>query len=113
MTLGGMEFDKMVENSTGMGSITKIATYRIFEKAPVYEPLFCAQPLLYLLTYVSVYYSWSQSQPKSFVDRVKSALSSYLTSDTQFRTEISKMHKRIITDKFGYRILTANSILNF
>ena len=113
MTLGGMEFDKMIDNSTGMGAISKIATYRIYEEVPVYEPLFCAQPLFYLLTYVSAYYSWLQSQSKSFVDRVKSSLSSYLTSDTQFRIEISKMHKRIITDKFGYRILTANSIFNF
>ena len=113
ITLGGMEFDQMVDNSTGMGTITKIATYRIYEEAPAYEPLFCAQPLLYLLTYVSAYYSWLQSQPKGFMDKVKSVFSSYLTADSQFRTEISKMHKRIITDKFGYRILTTNSIFNF
>lgn len=113
ITLGGMEFDKMVSNSTGMGTVTKIATYRIYEEAPSYEPLFCSQPLFYLLTYVSAYYSWLQSQPKSFIDRVKNAFTSYLTADAQFRTEISKMHKRIITDKFGYRILTTNSIFNF
>lgn len=113
ITLGGMEFDKMEDNTTGMGSVSKIATYRIYEDAPVYEPLFCSQPLFYLLTYVSSYYAYQQAQPKGFIDRLKDTLNSYLTADTKFRNEIGMMHKRIVKDKFGYRVMTTNSIFNF
>lgn len=113
LTLGGMEFDHMKENTSGMGAISKIATYRIYEKSPKYEPLFCAQPLYYLLSYVSAYYQWQQNQKTSIWDRFKSALNSYLTSDDEFRTEISRMYKFIIHDKFGYRIMTTNPIFNF
>lgn len=113
ITLGGIEFEKMVDNSKGLGTVSMIAKYRIYEDSPVYEPLFCSQPLYYLLTYVSAYYIWQQAQSKGILNKLRDTLNSYLTADSEFRSEISKMYKRIIKDECGYCVFTTNSIFNF
>lgn len=112
LTLGGMEFDKMTDNITKQGKQCKLATYRLYENDPTYTPLFCSQPIYYLLSYVSGYYDWSQKQPKSIFERLKDTINSYLTSDDEFRLEISKMSKLLLTDEHGYRVVTSNSIFS-
>ena len=112
LTLGGIEFDKMIDNDTGKGTVSKLATYRMYAKNPKYMPLYCSQPFYYLLTYVSKYYEWQQNQTSGILDRLRNNLNSYLTSDSDFLSEIKKMHTRIITDKFGYKVITNNSIIN-
>lgn len=112
LSLGGIEFDKMVDNTTGTGTVSKLATYRMYAKNPKYMPLYCSQPFYYLLTYVSRYYEWQQNQTSGILNRLRNNLNSYLTSDSEFLSEIKKMHTRIITDKFGYQVITNNSIIN-
>lgn len=112
LTLGGIEFDKMVDNTTGKGNITKLATYRMYAKRPKYMPLYCSQPFFYLLTYVSKYYEWQKNQKSGVLNRLHDTLNSYLTADTEFLSEIKKMHTRIITNEHGYQVITNNSIIN-
>lgn len=112
LTLGGMEYDRMMDNTTRLGNVTKIATYRIYENNPTYSPLFCAQPMYYLLTYVAHYYQWQKKLPKGFMDVIRNSIFSYLTNDQDFLEEIEKMYKYILTNDQGYKMITSNSILN-
>lgn len=112
LSLGGIEFDKMVDNTSGKGTITKLPQFRMYESNPAYNPLFCSQPFYYLLTYVSRYYIWQQNQTSGVIARLRNSLNSYLTSDTVFLNEIGKMHTRILTNKHGYKVVTNNSIIN-
>ena len=102
----------MVDNDKGMGTVSKLATYRMYAKNPKYMPLYCSQPFYYLLTYVSKYYEWQKNQTSGVLNRLRDTLNSYLTSDSVFLSEIKKMHTRLITDKFGYKVIINNSIIN-
>lgn len=112
LTLGGMEYDKMEDNTTLLGNMSKIASYRIYEKNPTYSPLFCSQPMYYLLTYVAHFYQWQKKQSKGLMNAVRNTINSYLTKDVVFLEEIEKMYKFILTNEQGYKMITSNSILN-
>lgn len=110
-TLGGMEFDHMEDNTSGLGGIKKIAVYRPWATKPQYRPLYCPQPLYYLLTYVSNHYEWLKKQDKGFIDNLKSSIYSFFKKDTKFLEEMKKMSKYILYDKNGFKLVTTNNIL--
>ena len=112
ITLGGMEFDKMVDSSLGISEISKIATYRSWEKCPEYHPMFCPQPLYYLLTYVANYYEWQQRHQSGFINTILSSFYSFLKNDEDFRLETCKLSKYILYNKNGFVAVTKNSILS-
>ncbi len=111
-TLGGVEFDRFIDNNSPMSALSKLSSYRFFEDKPEYLPMFCVQPLYYLLTYVANYYEWSKAQPKGFLDKLKGSLTSYLKDDDEFLHEIKILSSKMKVDEFGYRILNNNTILN-
>ena len=112
-TLGGIELDLMTDNPKN--EFGKDAVYRPFirenERNPKYAPLFCSQPLYYLLTYVTKYYEWQQKQGGTLLERWFKGILSYLRNDREFYTEIEKVTTYMLTDKNGYRILTHNTIM--
>lgn len=111
-TLGGVEFDKFVDNNSAFSKLTKLSSYRFYGDNPQYQPMFCVQPLYYLLTYVANFYEWSKAQPKGFFDRLKDSMTSFLKDDDEFLHEIKKLSMKANVDKFGFRIIANNSILN-
>lgn len=111
ITLGGMEFDKMVDAPMGISEVNKLATYRPWDTKPEYKPLFCPQPLYYLLTYVANYYEWQNKQKKGFFDSILSAVYSYVKNDEEFRVEIQKLSRYVLYNKNGFVAVTPNSIL--
>lgn len=111
-TLGGVEFDKFLENKNSLSPLSKLSSYRFFGSNPEYQPMFCVQPLYYLLTYVANYYEWSKAQPKGFLDKLKGSLTSFLKDDDEFLHEIKILSSKMKVDDFGYRILNNNTILN-
>lgn len=111
-TLGGVEFDRFKENVTGLSAISKLSKYRFWGEKPEYKPMFCVQPLYYLLTYVANYYEWSQGQPKNIIERMRNSLASLLKNNDEFLHEIKKMSKNIMLEKNGYSILTTNTVFN-
>ena len=112
-TLGGMEFDKMEDNHYGIGDVEKIATYRSYVEKPKYAPLFCPQPLYYLLTYASNYYEWQKAQKKKtgIFNSIMEPVYYYFLRDAEFYEEVQKVCKYIVFNRFGYAVLTGNSIL--
>lgn len=111
-TLGGVEFDRFIDNSSSVSALSKLSSYRFYGAAPEYMPMFCVQPLYYLLTYVANYYEWSKGQPKGFFDKLKGSLTSFLKDDDEFLHEIKKLSSKMKVDDFGYRIINNNTILN-
>lgn len=111
-TLGGVEFDKFVDNTGTFSKLTKLSSYRFYSNSPQYKPMFCVQPLYYLLTYVANFYEWSKAQPKSFFDRLKDTMVSFLKDDDDFLHEIKKLSMKANVGKHGYTIVNHNTILN-
>ncbi len=111
-TLGGVEFDKFVDNTSAFSKLTKLSSYRFYGDKPEYQPMFCVQPLYYLLTYVANFYEWNKAQQKGFFDRLKDSMTSFLKDDDEFLHEIKKLSMKANVDKFGYTIVNTNTILN-
>ena len=111
-TLGHVEFDRFVDNNMALGGITKIAKYRFYGANPKFAPMFCVQPLYYLLTYVAHQYEWMTNQPADIFERIRNTFVSYLKDDSEFFHEIKKMGKNIIHNQNGYELVVTNTIFN-
>ncbi len=111
-TLGGVEFDMFIENTNTFSSLSKLSSYKFYGQKPEYKPMYCVQPLYYLLTYVANYYEWSKAQPKNFIDRIKDSMTSFLKDDDDFLHEIKKLSMKVLADKNGFAIINNNTILN-
>ena len=111
-TLGGVEFDKFVDNNNALSNLAKLSTYRFYGNNPKYTPMFCVQPLYYLLTYVANCYEWRNAQQNGFFGKLKGSLLSMLKDDVDFLHEIKKLSSKVITEGNGYYIAKFNTILN-
>lgn len=112
LTLGGIEFDYMKDTkSLSVDEPDKIAIYRSWEKRPKYAPMFCPQPMYYLLTYVVNYYEWQNKQAKGFIDRFIQSFNSLIKNDSVFYEEMKKLTRYVIYNKDGFTQLTTNKIL--
>lgn len=110
LTLGGIEFDYMRDN-VGIGDVKKISVFRPWDKRPEYKPMFCPQPLYYLLTYVANYYEWKNKQKKGFIDSFMTSFFSFIKNDSEFYEEMKKLTRFVIYNKNGFIPVTTNSIL--
>ena len=110
ITLGGIEFDHMKSNLMP-GEIEKLSVFRSWEKNPEYKPLYCPQPLYYLLTYVTNYYEWQKKQKKGFIDSFMNSFYSFIKDDAKFYEEMKKLTRFVIYNKNGFIPVTTNSIL--
>lgn len=111
-TLGGVEFDKFIDNTNSFSKLSKLSSYRFYGDKAKYEPMCCVQPLYYLLTYVANYYEWSKGQKKGFLDKLKDSVTSLLKDDDKFLHQIKILSMKANVDKLGYSILNSNTILN-
>lgn len=112
LTLGGIEFDKMKDNEMGIGDVSKIATYKSYAKDPVYAPLFCPQPLYYLLTYTANMCEYQKAHRKTdFLTSIMDAINAYFMKDDVFFNEVQKMSRCILYNTNGFVQVTTNTIL--
>lgn len=111
-TLGGIELDSLVDNTNS--EFGKDAVYRPFieegKRKPKYAPLFCSQPLYYLLSYIANYYEWMNKQGRWW-ERWLRGLVALFRNEQEFYAEIKKMQSYMLTNTCGYRILTHNSFM--
>ena len=111
-TLGHVEFDRFVDNDMAFGNLTKVSQYRFWGENPKFAPMFCVQPLYYLLTYVANQYEWLMRQPNNLWERIRNSFVSYLKDDEEFLHEIKKMGKNILHNQNGYELVVTNTIFN-
>lgn len=110
ITLGGIEFDSMKESGMA-GEISKVSVFRPWEARPEYKPLFCPQPLYYLLTYVANYYEWQKKQKKGLMASFMNSFFSFIKNDSKFFEEMKKLTRFVIYNKNGFIPITTNSII--
>lgn len=109
-TLGDVMFERFVENTRGIG-ISQIAKYKFANSQPKYRPMFCVQPLYYLLTYVADYNEWLKHQKTgTWIERIKKQILNLLMSDVSFNQEINGLRHFMLSDSNGYQIITRNTI---
>ncbi len=109
-TLGDVVFDKFEENTREVG-VSKIAKYKFASDNPTYCPMFCVQPLYYLLTYVADYNKWLKTQDSgSWLENLKRKLFNMLLSNEDFYQEVKRIRRFMLTDSNGYEIVVSNSI---
>ena len=112
-TLGDVEFDTFIDNpKPGVSSLTKLSKYRFCGDDAKFMPIFCVQPMYYVLTYVSNYYAWMNGLPKNIWQRLRNSIYALLKNNDEFFYEIKKLSKNIIVGKLGYDIIQNNTILN-
>lgn len=112
LTLGGIELDYMTSGINQLGETTGMAVYRMYGKDPEYSPMYCPQPLYYLLSYVSNYNDWMKQNKKlSIWEKIKFSLFANIYKDDEFATEIRTLSSFMMMGECGYEMITSNSIL--
>lgn len=112
-SMGGVEFDRFVDNSNPLSELSKISSFRFYDDngPATYMPMFCVQPLYYVLTYVARYYDWNKTHNSvGFLNRLRSTLFSYLNKDAKFLDQIRLLSNKVITDGNGYKIVCDNTV---
>lgn len=116
-TIGGVEIDRLADNKDPLTQLfcSKVGVYRYYGNPPKYTPVFCVQPLYYLLVYMVAFYEWQKTSPeKAWYEKFLGSLYSMLNKDKTLMLEIKKLRGKVMTDNklTSYKILTPNTVLN-
>lgn len=116
LTLGGVEFDSFAKEGTSVSLIKegypKEVLYRYREKNPKYTPMFCVQPLYYMLSFLASQYE-KEKQNRSIFDKIFTAIYDLFDSDEELFDEILKMEKNRKTDLAGYKVLCGAGLFKY
>jgi hypothetical protein len=112
LTLGGVLFSDFGRNTNGISvngldNCPDTVNYTFNRNSPNYNPLFCIQPLYYLLSFVTKQYKSGQSG--SVINQLKSNLALLFSSDTDFFKEVENLSDNIKTTGEGYYIIHNNN----
>lgn len=113
-TMGDVEYDKMLCDSIGNVQINEFGTpeqvdYRFCGKTPKHRPLFCVQPLYYLLSFIVAQYK----RNKKSSDLISRMLASLFDNDEPLLDEIYNMEKNRRTDLPGYEMLCGSTLFQY
>lgn len=116
LTIGGIEFDdfsrqpngNIITNPSGLPDETH---YKFYKSNPKLKPMYCVQPLYYILSYVTAQYADNQSKGNVF-KRFVSGLFNLFSSDVDLYTEMKAQGQFKMTDKQGYEIICGGELLN-
>lgn len=116
LTIGGIEFDDFSRNSNGdiitsPNGLPDQTFYKFYKANPRLKPMYCVQPLYYILSYVTAQYADNQSKGNVF-KRFVSNLFNLFSSDVDLYNEMKSLGKFKLTDKQGYEILTGADLIN-
>lgn len=108
LTIGGVEFDRFDETSITPAGYPLVAYYKFYAKNPAFSPMFCVQPLYYLLSYVTKQYEVNKTKG-GFFRRMFFSLFDLFSSDIDLLRELKAMNKYRLEDKNGYKILNGKN----
>lgn len=116
LTIGGIEFDDFSRNAsdeilTNPNGLPDETYYKFYKPNPKLKPMYCVQPLYYILSYVTAQYADNQSKGNVF-KRFVSNLFNLFSSDVDLYTEMNTLGKFKLTDKQGYEVLCGEEMLN-
>lgn len=114
LTVGGIEFDRFVSSqdivgtkSTDTMAVTSIFKYR---KNGEYKPLYCVQPVYYLLSFVAAQYQ-REKKRKNILQRMISGLYEMFENEQEFVEEVLKLNRFVKRSEDGYQILIGKELL--
>ncbi len=110
LTLGGVVFSHFSSNLNSDGVPAEV-DYKFYEDNPTYSPMFCAQPLYYVLSFAAAQYQKNKKN-LSVVKKIFSTLYSLFENDKDLYNEILKMNKfRLVDDPdLGYKLLCGEKL---
>ena len=116
LTIGGIEFDDFSRSASGSiltnpNGLPDETHYKFYKPSPKLKPLYCVQPLYYILSYVTAQYADNQSKGNVF-KRFVSNLFNLFSSDIDLYTEMKTLGRFKLTDKQGYEVLSGEDLLN-
>lgn len=116
LTIGGIEFDDFSRNSNGdviknPGGLPDETYYKFYKNNPKLKPMYCVQPLYYILSYVTSQYADNQSKGNIF-KRFVSNLFNLFSSDVDLYNEMRALGQFKLTDKQGYEIICGEELLS-
>lgn len=110
LTLGGVEFD-MFESNCG-NSVLPQANYRFWETDPTYRPVFCTQPIYYLLSFVSAQYQNSKRN-SNILKKFFQSIFNLFDNDPELYEEVLKLEKYRKSDFPGYKIVCGENMFYY
>lgn len=116
LTIGGIEFDDFSRSASGSiltnpNGLPDETYYKFYKPSPKLKPLYCVQPLYYILSYVTAQYADNQRKGNVF-KRFVSNLFNLFSSDVDLYTEMKTLGRFKLTDKQGYEVLSGEDMLN-
>ena len=116
LTLGGVEFDYIMKEGAVIPLNTegcpKEVIYRFRGDKPKYSPVFCVQPLYYMLSFLAAQYGREKNN-RSFLDKIFSAIYELFDSDEELFDEILKMEKNRKITLAGYSVECGSDLFKY
>lgn len=116
LTIGGVEFDDFSRNGYGEiitmpSGLPDATNYKFYKHNPKLNPMYCVQPLYYILSYVTSQYADNQSKGNVF-KRFVSSLFNLFSSDVDLYEEMKRLGKFKLADKQGYEVISGQELLD-
>lgn len=116
LTIGGIEFDNFSRNSCGdiiknPNGLPDETYYKFYKNNPKLKPMYCVQPLYYILSYITSLYADNQTKGNMFKKFVTN-LFNLFSSDVDLYNEMRTLGQFKLTDKQGYEIISGEELLN-
>lgn len=116
LTLGGVEYDTM-KKENGQVVLNEYGCpeevlYKFYGEQPKYNPAFCAQPLYYMLSFLSAQYERAKKN-RTIWDRFLSSVFNLFDSDVDLFNEIKRMEMFRKTDLPGYRVECGGELFKY
>lgn len=115
LTIGGVEFDNfstdkncnVIENANGLPTA---AYYKFYANNPTLKPMFCVQPLYYILSYITNQYEDNKQKGNMF-KRFVSTLFDLFSSDRELFEAMKELGQYKLKDGKGYEIIQGEEML--
>lgn len=114
LTVGGIEFDRFINSADVLGTkssdtmaVTSVFKYR---KDGEYKPLYCVQPIYYLLSFVAAQYQ-REKKRKNILQRMVSGVYEMFENEQEFIEEVLKLNRFVKRSEDGYQIFMGKELL--
>lgn len=109
LTIGGVEFDAFETDGNGNiletpGGLPEKAQYKFYEANPTLRPMYCVQPLYYILSYVTHVYEDNKKKGNVF-KTFCAGLFNLFSSDIDLYNEMSNVARFMLRSGNGFEII--------